>query len=245
MSALRQYTNLVSITLKMNRQEVMFLAVLQLAMSLGFIVGFGYFIPDVSDRQALFLTTGTATNTAVTVALVGLPNTLSQSRAQGRLDYFLTLPISRELYLLGEVSYVALAALPGVVFTIVLGLWYYDLPVVIHPAVLAALPLAITSLAGAGIVLGVYSPHPVLTNAVTNLTMFYVLLFAPILIPTDQLPGVLQQTAKLLPTTYAADAVRASLTHLEGTHMARSLLALAGFSTVSLAAASFSIRRRG
>jgi ABC-2 type transport system permease protein len=245
MRAVRQYADLVRMTLRMNRQEVIFLAFLQVAMSVGFIVGFGYFIPNISDRHALFLTTGTATNTAVTVALVGLPNTLSQGKTEGRLDYFLTLPISRELYLLAEVSYVALAALPGIVFTVALGLWYYELPFVFQPAVLLAIPLAMTSLAGAGIVLGVFSPHPVLTNALTNLTMFYVLLFAPILIPREQLPSLLQHTAVLLPTTYAADAVRASLTHLEGTHLVRSLLVMAGFSIVSLAATSVAIRRRG
>ena len=245
MSGLHQYVDLVRMTLRMNRREVLFIAFLQVVMSVGFIVGFGYFIPNISDRQALFLTTGTATNTAVTVALLGLPNTLSQGKAEGRLDYFLTLPISREIYLLAEVSYVALAALPGVVFTVALGFWYYDLPFVFQPAVLAALPLAITSLAGAGIALGLFLPYPVLTNALTNLIFFYVLLFAPILIPREQLPALLQHTATLLPTTYAADAVRASLTHLQGTHLARSLLVMAGFSVVSLGAASLSIRRRG
>src|SRR5512140_978991 len=188
MTALRQYAELVQISLRMNRQEVVFIAVLQVAMSVGFIIGFGYFIPNVSDRQALFLTTGTATNMAVTVAMVGLPNTLSQGKAEGRLDYFLTLPISRELYLLAETTYVVVTSLPGIVLTFILGAWYYDLSLALSPWVLLALPLAISSLAGAGIALGVLSPHPVLTNALTNLTMFYVLLFAPILIPRDQLP---------------------------------------------------------
>lgn len=245
MSHLRQYTDLVRITLLMNRQEMAFIAVVQFAMAIGFVIGFGYFIPHVSDRQALFLTTGTATNMAVTVAAVGLPNELSQGKAEGRLDYFLTLPISRELYLLAEVTYVALISLPAIIFTVVLGWWYYDVSFSISPAIVVALPLAMASLAGAGICLGVFSPHPTLTNALTNLTMFYVLLFAPILIPSDQLPGLLRHTATVLPTTYAADAIRGSLTSLQGTHLGRSLVALAGFSLASLGAATLSIRRRG
>lgn len=245
MKWLRQYLDLVRMALLQNREELAFLMAMQVAMSFGFIFGFGYFIGDVSDRQALFLTTGTATNTTVTIALVGLPNVMSQGKVQGRLDYFLTLPISRELYLLGEVTYVALAASPGILFTLLLGWLHYGLEFSVQPWVLLALPLAMSSLAGAGIIVGVFSPHPMLTNIITNLTIFYVLLFAPVLIPRDQLPALLQHTATFLPTTYAADAVRGSLTSLEGTHLERSLLVLGGFSTVSLAAAAVSIRRRG
>lgn len=245
MSRLRQYLDLVRLALLMNRQEAVFIAVIQVAMAVGFIVGFGYFIPGISERQALFLTTGTATNTAVTMALVGVPNMLSQGKAEGRLDYYLTLPVSRELFLLSQMTFVALTVIPGIAFTLGLGAWYYDLSLSLSPGVFAALPLAMASLAGAGIALGVLSPHPVLTNAVTNLTMFYVLLFAPILIPKDQLPALLQHTAIILPTTYAADAMRASLTSLEGTHLGRSLLVMAAYSLLSLGATAASIRKRG
>lgn len=245
MNAARQYYNLVRMTLRMNRQEAVFIGVIQVVMAVGFVVGFGYVIPDISERQAFYLTTGSATNTAVIVALVGLPNILSQGKAEGRLDYFLTLPISREAYLLAQVTYVALAALPGIVFTIILGAWYYELSIAFNPLVFLAIPLAIASLAGAGVALGVLSPHPVLTNAITNLTVFYVLLFAPILIPRDQLPALLQHTAVVFPTTYAGDAVRGALTDLPGTHLGRSLAVMAGFSVVSLGLTAVSIRRRG
>ncbi len=245
MTALRQYADLVGLTLRMNRQETIFLAVIQLAMSVGFVLGFGYFIDGISESQAIFITTGAATNAAVTVAVVGVPNNLSQAKADGRLDYFLTLPVGREIFLLSRVTCVALAALPGIAFTIALGTWHYGFPLDFNPLVFLAIPLAIASLAGAGIALGLLSPSQVLTNTLTNLFIFYVLLFAPILIPKDQLPGLLQHTSVVLPTTYAADAVRGSLTSIEGTHLARSLLVMAGFSFVSLAASAASVRRRG
>ncbi|MBI5948536.1 MAG: ABC transporter permease [Chloroflexi bacterium] len=245
MTVFRQYVDLAGLTLRMYRQEAAFIAVIQVAMAVGFVLGFGYFIDNISENQAIFVTTGAATNTAVTVAIVGLPNYLAQGKAEGRLDYFLTLPVSREMYLLSQVTYVALSALPGIVFTIALGAWHYDLPLAFNPLIFVAIPLAMASLAGAGVALGVLSPHPVLTNVVTNLTVFYVLLFAPILIPKEQLPSLLQHTAVLLPTTYAADAVRGSLTDIAGTHLERSLLYMAGFSAVSLGAAAVSIRKRG
>jgi len=245
MRLLRQYGQLVLLGLRQNRDEVAFIGVIQLVMTFGFVVGFGYFIHNVSERQALFLTTGTATNTLVTVALVGLPQVLSQSKAQGRLDYLLSLPISRELYLAAQVTYVVITALPGVVFAVVFGAWHYDLSLSVDPLVLVVVPLTMLSLAGVGVAIGLLSPHPNVTNAFSNLAIFYVLLFAPILIPKEQLPALLRHIATVLPTTYAADAMRGALTDLPGTHLARSMAAMAGFTVVSLAASAISVRRRG
>lgn len=245
MSLLRQYGQLVLLGLRQNRDEVVFIGVIQLVMTFGFVVGFGYFIHNVSERQALFLTTGTATNTLVTVALVGLPQILSQSKAQGRLDYLLSLPISRELYLAAQVTYVAITALPGVVFAVAFGAWHYGLSLSVDPLVLAVVPLCMLSLAGVGVAIGILSPHPNVTNAFSNLAIFYVLLFAPILIPREQLPALLRHIATVLPTTYAADAMRGALTDLPGTHLARSMAVMAGFTVVSLAASAVSVRRRG
>lgn len=245
MSALRQYAVLVLVGLRQNRDEVAFIAVIQLSLTLGFVVGFGYFIHDVSERQALFLTTGTATNTLVTVALTGLPQILSQAKAQGRLDYFLSLPISRELYLAAQVTQVAITALPGIVFAIVLGVWHYDLSLSVDPLVLLVVPLSMLSLAGVGVAIGVLSPHPNVTNAFSNLFVFYILLFAPILIPREQLPWLLRNVATVIPTTYAADAMRGALTDLPGTHLARSMAILAGFAVVSLAMSAAAVRKRG
>ncbi len=245
MRLVRQYGQLVLLGLRQNRDEAVFIGVIQLAMTFGFVVGFGYFIHDVSERQALFLTTGTATNTLVMVALVGLPQVLSQAKAQGRLDYLLSLPISRELYLAAQVTYVVITALPGVVFAVVFGAWHYDLSLSVDPLVVVVVPLSMLSLAGVGVAIGVLSPHPNVTNAFSNLAVFYVLLFAPILIPKEQLPALLRHLATVLPTTYAADAMRGALTDLQGTHLGRSMLVMAGFTVVSLGVSAVSVRKRG
>jgi ABC-2 type transport system permease protein len=244
MSALGQYVRLVSMGLRQNRDDIAFMAVIQLALTFGFVLGFGYFINDVSEQQALYLTTGTATNTLVTMTLVGLPQTLSQSRARGRLDYMLALPISRELFLAAQLTFTALVTVPGIVFAVVFGTWHYDLTLDIEPGIVLVVPLVIASISGVGIALGVLSPSPNLTNGISNMLIFYILLFAPILIPAEQLPAVLRAIGTVMPTTYAADAIRGSLTNLPDTHLARSTVVLVGFAVVSLAATSASIRRR-
>ena len=245
MRLLRQYADLVKVNLAMNRGEIWFIAMIQVVLTVSFVLGFGYFMRPISEKQALFLTTGTATNMIVTVALTGLPNIISIGKTEGRLEYFLAMPLSREVYLAAQVTYVLLTTLPGLVFAVAFGAWHYDLSLNYDPSVIAVVALGILSMAGVGIAIGVLSPSMQLTNTFTNLMVFYVLLFGPVLIPRSQLPALLQHFSVLMPPTYSADAMRGALTDLPGTHLARSLWVMAGFSVVSLALSAAAIRRRG
>ena len=240
-----QYRDLVSMHLRSMRNELWFAAMIQIVLSVGLVIGFGFLIPDVSDTTALFLVTGTATQAFVTIGLVMLPQLLAQAKEAGRIEYFLTLPISREAYLLALVTVVALMALPAVAFTVVLGAWHYDISFTFEPAFIAVALLAVFSLAGVGVAMAVYSPHQQVTNAMTQLIIFYVLFFAPVLLPKEQLPELLQFTSNFAPPTYAADGVRATLTDLPGTHLARSLWVMSGFAAGSLVLSAVAMRRRG
>lgn len=245
MTFLRQYRDLVSMELRSMRGEVPMIAIIQAAFMLGFIVGFGYLIPGLSSSAALYIVTGTATQGLVTVGLVMLPQVLAQSKHEGRLEYYLAMPISREAYLLALVTVVGVMALPGILFSLALGAWRYDIGLELHPAFPLVVVLGIASLAGVGIAMALYSPRQQITNAATQLIIFYVLFFAPVLIPREQLPGVLQATARLAPPAYAADAVRATVTSLPGTDLAGSLAAMSAFAAGSMVLAAVAIRRRG
>ena len=241
----RQFADMFTLTVRMYREQTWFLSMVNIAFAFGLVLGFGYLVPDISRETALFLTTGAATQMIVTIGLVGLPQGLSQAKAEGRLDYFFTLPIHREAYLLAQVTFVALLSLPAVLFALVLGAWNYGFALEMSPWLLTAVPLAVLSLAGLGVAMAIVSPHQQLTNALTQLIIFYVLFFAPVLMPREQLPWLLRQAALALPPTYAADAMRATVTDLPGTHLFRSLAFMAAFSAASLALASAAARRRG
>lgn len=245
MNALRQYLHLVRLHLLMSRQMLWFMAMIQAALSFGLILGFGYFIPNIGETQALYLTIGAATQTVITVGLVMLPQMLSQERAEGIVDYVLTLPLGREAYLAAKVTFIGIVTLPGTAFAILLGAWHYDLSLAVQPQVVLVVFLAVFSLAGVGVAMAMLSPYQQLTNALTQLIIFYVLLFSPVMMPKEQLPWALQKLALVMPPAYAADAMRASLTDLPGTHLARSLLLMAVFAAASLGLSAAVMRRRG
>ena len=65
--------------------------------------------------------------------------------------------------------------------------------------------------------------------------IFYAIFFAPILLPREQLPEILQAVAGVMPVTYLADAMRAVLTDLEGTELRQDLVVMGAFAAASLA----------
>jgi ABC-2 type transport system permease protein len=245
MNPARQYFELVNFQLRSMRAEFAFIAMIQVVLTLGLVLGFGYIIPDISETSATYLVTGAATQSFVIVGLVMLPQFIAQAKDDGRLDYFMTLPIMRELYLLAQLTVVAILAIPGTAIAVVFGAWHYGFSLQVDPLVIPVMLLAVLSLAGVGVALAVAIPHVQIVNAISQLVIFYVLFFAPVLLPKEQLPVILQHTADFMPPTYAADAVRASLTSLPGTHLARSLLVMSGFAAASMALGSLMIRRRG
>lgn len=240
-----QFFQLVVMHLRMYRGQVAFIMMVQCVLSLGLVFGFGYLVPNISETTALFLVTGTATQALVSVGLIMLPQFLAEAKQEGQLDYFLTLPISREAYLLTQTLVVAILALPGIGFSLLVGALHYHLSLSVDATFALVVGLSVFSLAGIGVAMAIVSPHLQVTNALTQLVVFYVLFFAPVLMPKDQLPSWLAHVAVVMPPTYAADAVRGALTNLPGTHLARSLWVLTGFGVVSLTLSAFMVRRRG
>jgi ABC-2 type transport system permease protein len=245
MTAVRQYFDLTAMQLRSMREDSIMIAVIHIALSLGLVVGMGYLIPNISDSAALFLITGTATQAFVTTGLVMLPQMISQSKNDGRLEYFLTMPISREAYLLSLITVVAITSFPGAFFALAFGAWHYDIGLTVGPEFVAVTVLTVMSLAGVGVAMAVFASNPQVTNALTQLIIFYVLFFSPVIFPASQLPDALQHIARLAPPTYAADGVRATLTDLPNTNLAQDLAVMAAFAAASIAVSAFAIRRRG
>jgi ABC-2 type transport system permease protein len=244
-SNLIQLYELVKLTLRSYRASIVFVIMVQVVLTVGLVLGYGYLIPDISETAALYITTGAATNATITIALVVLPQVLAEAKHLGRMDFMLTLPISREMYLLAHVISTIILAAPGTILAVAFGAWHYDLSLDVSPWLPAVILLSIASLAGVGVAVAVLTKQLQVTNAITQLVIFYVVFFAPILLPKEQLPEMLQAVSTIMPPTYAADAMRATLTDLPDTELYRDLLVLSGFAAASMALSAVTIRRRG
>ncbi len=187
------------------------IVVVQALLAAGIIVGFGYLIPDIDRTTAAFLSSGAPTVLLMVMGLVIVPQGVAQARTNGTFAYLRALPVPRPLLLLAELTVWLLIALPSIAAAVVVsqlryGLSYsFDWPVLISAALLIA--VVATSV---GYAIAVSLP-PLLAQLVSQVLVFFVLLFSPVTFPATQLPAWFQQLHHLLPIRPAADLLRSGL----------------------------------
>ncbi len=217
--------------------------VVQAAMAVGIVVGFGFLVPDIDATTALMLSTGAPTLLLVTVGLVIVPQAVGQQKTEGSFDWFRTLPLSRGLFLAADLVTWVGVALPGIVLALGVAVLRYDLTLELSPWALPA--AALVGLAAAAVGYGIASAlPPMITMLLSQLLVFFVLLFSPIAFPVERLPAWLQAVHEVLPVLPMADLMRAVLA--SGTYDVEpaSVAILLAWTTLGVAVALRAMTRR-
>jgi ABC-type multidrug transport system, permease component len=238
------YGTLLRWTMAQTGAMLPFVVVVQALLAAGIIVGFGFLIPDIDTSSAQFLSTGAPTVLLMVVGLVMVPQGVAQARTSGTFTYLRTLPVPRPLLLLADLTVWLVVALPSVAVAVVVaqlryGFGYsFDWPVLVAASVLTAVTAA-----SVGYAIAVTLP-PLLTQLVTQVLVFFVMLFSPVTFPASQLPTWFQAVHDVLPFRPAADLLRAGL--LADTYSAiwRDLFVLVVWCVLGLAISIRAVVRR-
>jgi ABC-2 type transport system permease protein len=212
---LRSYGLMVKWQGLSNRPMWPLIAAVEVMIAIGFIIGLGFLFPQIDPVTAKFLTTGAPTLILLTVGLVLVPQMVAMARTEGTFDYIWSLPVPRMVFLAADATIWILVSLPGVVLALVIGAFYYDFGLEVSPLVVPGLLLVGIS----GILLGYAiahgAPKPEMAHLVTQILVFAIMLFSPVLYSIDQLPGWLATLHRGLPIQYMADLSRGTLTDLD------------------------------
>lgn len=221
------------------------IVVIQSALAAGIVVGFGFLIPDITPDSALFLSSGAPTILLLTVGLVIVPQGVSRARASGALDFQRALPVSRPLLLLVDLVVWSLIALPGVAIGLLVAWLRYDLSYSFDWALLVLASLLVTTMATAvGYAIAVLFPA-MLAQLISQVLVFFVLLFSPITFPASQLPEWFQAVHRLLPIQPAAELLRAGIASEDFTAQGRDLAVLSLWTVAGLLITTRALVRRG
>lgn len=219
--------------------------VLQTLMAAGIVIGFGFLIPGMTPETALFLSTGAPTILLFTVGLVVVPQSVARSRTDGTFEHLRTLPVPRPLLLLAELLVWAGVALPGLVIGVLVGVWRYGLELSPHWPVLIGAALLVTVMAtSVGYAIAV-SMQPALAQLVSQMLVFFVLLFSPIAFPAAQLPQWLRTVHDVLPIRPGADLLRAGLAADSFPTSGRDLIVLTLWTILGVVITLRALMRRG
>ncbi|MGC5614654.1 ABC transporter permease [Georgenia sp. Z1491] len=237
-------TTLLRWTLAQMGPMLPLIVVVQALLAAGIIIGFGLLIPDVDGGAAAFLSTGAPTVLLLTVGLVIVPQGVAQAKSNGTFTYQRALPVPRVLVLLADLVVWLLVALPGVAVAVVVAQLRFDLDYSIAwpVLVLASMLTALTATA-VGYAVAVVLP-PMLAQVISQVLVFFVLLFSPITFPAERLPGWFQDVHAVLPVQPAGDLVRAGLLSESYDASGRDLLVLLVWCVVGLAVTVRALVRR-
>jgi ABC-2 type transport system permease protein len=188
--------------------------VVQLMVAIGFVIGLGFLYPSISPTVAKFLTTGAPTIGLLMVGLVVVPQMVATAKTEGTFDYIWSLPVPRMVYVAADATIYTMIAVPGVALSLILGAAYYHFGLHVSLLVIPAMLLIML----AGLFLGYALAHSIqkaqITQLLTQVLVFFIMLFSPVMFPASQLPGWLATVHKFLPIQYMADLSRGTLTDL-------------------------------
>jgi len=226
------------------RAYLVTVAIMQILMGAGMAYIYGFYLGDVPVEAHTFIVTGIPALAIVPVGMVMAPGSIMMLKFSDTYDYVWSLPSPRTVAAASTVTVFTLAAIPGTVVSLWIADLRYDVDLHVSAAVVPALLLVSLMATSVGYALGHVVPDPRTTNLITNIIVFFVLLFSPFVIPIDYFPGWMAAAHRVLPFYHMAVVVRASLTQGIVENVTASYLVLAAWTAGSWAIAAAVIGRR-
>lgn len=242
---LRCYSMMTRWELGSLRQLLPLIIALQVVIGGGFAVGVDLLYDEIPIRNALYLSTGVAVVTLITVGLVLGPQLVANHKTAGTYDFMWSLPVPRTTQAAAWVTVNSVIALPGMLAALVIANWRFELPLDVSPRIVPAVLLTIVSATMIGYAFAHAIPKPMVTQLVTQLLIFMILGFAPINFPPENLPSWLAELNLWLPFYAMAEVVRDGLTQGLVTDVARSYLVIGVYTVASVVVAAWVVGRRG
>lgn len=220
------------------------IVVVQALLAAGIVVGFGLLVPEIDAATALFLATGAPTVLLLTVGLAIVPQGVARARIDGTFTYMRALPVPRPLLFLADLTVWIVVCAPSVGVAVLVGRLRFDLDLSVRwPLLVGAALLVTVTATSVGYALAVLV-RPVLAQLVSQVLVFFVLLFSPVTFPADRLPGWFRALHDVLPVRPGADLLRAGLAADAYPAAARDLAVLLAWCALGVAVSLRALVRR-
>ena len=156
-----------------------------------------------------FIAPGIMAMTVMMSVMTGLPVAISQEKEIGTMDGMMVAPINRLSIILGKtLGQTARGLIQGVII-LVLAIGIFG--VAIHGSILlvfALLLLGVFSFVGLGIVITSFTKDQETAQMLMMTLMFPMMFLSGVFFPIQQMPWYMQDISKILPLTYASQALR-------------------------------------
>ncbi len=210
---LRSYMMMMRFDVRGLGQWLLIGIVVQILMGAGMAFMYGFYLGDVPDIAKTFIATGVPALALIPIGFVMVPNMVGQQRIAQTYDFIWSLPVPRLAAAASTFTVFTLLALPGVATSMGIAAWHYGIDLDLSPMVVPALLLTslMATSVGFGMAHGV--ENPLVINFITNMIIFFVLLFSPIVVPITQFPDWLASAHRVLPFYHMSVVIRDGLSN--------------------------------
>ena len=206
--AIRKYLLMMQWSALSSRPWLVLLGATQIMMTVGFVIGISFLFPDITPMIAQHLITGTPTIILLMMGLVVVPQIVASGRLEGTYDFMLSLPVPRMVLLFSDATIFFFITLPGLIIALLIGSVYHDFTLHVDPLVAPAFILISLTGTFVGYAIALGAPRPQMANVATQILVFIIMFFSPIIYPAEQLPDWMAAIHKVLPIQYMADLSR-------------------------------------
>lgn len=241
---LRSYVMMMRFDVRGLGQWLMLGIIIQILMGAGMAFMYGFYLGEVPDVAKLFIATGVPALALIPIGFVMVPNMVGQQRIAQTYDFIWSLPVPRLAAAASTFTVFTLLALPGVATSIGVAVWHYGIALNPSPMVIPALLLTSLMATSVGFGMAHGIENPMVINFITNMIVFFVLLFSPIVVPIAQFPGWLASVHRALPFYHMSVVIRDGLSNGMVTDVARSYVVLGLWTLGGWTATAWVIGRR-
>lgn len=227
------------------RLWLVLLALVQVLSGVGFVLGFGLFFEDIPLSTALFVSTGVPVVNLVMTGMILGPQLVADQKVSHSFDFIASLPVPHSASAAAWYVVCLIGGLPAVVVSLSVAVLRYDgLPLAVTPDIVPAVLLTAFTGTMIGLALSHAITNPMTTRLITQLLVFAMFGFTPILFPVEQMPAWLGSVNSALPLRHMADIVRAALTELPVENLATSYAVVGAWGAVCAFLAVRALGRR-
>lgn len=240
----QSYLSMLRFDLTNLRTYLGFLLVVQLLMGAGMAYMYGFYLGDVPPIGQLYLATGIPALALIPLGMVWVPSLIGQHKLRDTYDFLWSIPVPRIVSAASVFTTFSVAAIPGMVASLWVATVRYDVELSVSWLIVPAIALSSLMATSVGFGLGHVISDPRVTNLVTNVLVFFVLLFSPIVIPIEMFPAWLASLHRVLPFYSMATVIRAALTDGLATGVAGAYVVLGAWTVGAWAVAAWVVSRR-
>jgi ABC-2 type transport system permease protein len=219
--------------------------VVQILAGAGFVLGIGLFFRHIPESAALFVSTGVPVINIILVGLILGPQLVADQKVTQGYEFLRALPVPWSVAALAWYTVTLLSAVPAMVIALWIAHLRYGISFDISLAVLPATLLTAFTGTMMGYALGHAIASPMTTRLITQVLVFVIFGFAPVLFPVQQLPRWLGTLNWWFPFRHMAVIIRSSLTtgYVSGAGMPYLIVSVWGLACAGLSA--WALGRRG